>query len=399
MQKEYELLIRGMKANIWRQPVEPEELQEIDWDKWLKLVYKHNVEAMVYSSMNNPEITKQIEKDKLEEWKKRVFKGSVTQINCTKETQRIISLLQNQEVQVVVLKGMVLRNLYPRPEHRTMGDVDILVPPQCMGQVRETLEQEGYASDHKTEMHEVFFKAGKLPIEVHWKLLHSLDNHTSQNEEQAMWEGLEEVYVGGVQTYTLGINNQIIYQILHMVRHMWGSGFGIRQLCDIALLLRQHKEEIDWQLVGEKARQHHIEQFLKVVCVTCQRIWKIPISDFYIKEEDISQELVDQFLIYMLENGVHKKQEYTTNDMVVDTLLKAKYRSVLSLVTLMFPIREDFLKKYKYAERCKLLIPIAWLHRLIKIQRDYWKNKHLLRESMKEYNNKQVLLSRLGITQ
>ena len=54
--------------------------------------------------------------------------------------QHIFSLLKNAEekgTDMLLLKGMVLRELYPVPELRTMSDVDIIIKPEQRDLVKE----------------------------------------------------------------------------------------------------------------------------------------------------------------------------------------------------------------------------------------------------------------------
>ncbi len=59
--------------------------------------------------------------------KKTTFFSGVQQLNHIKEVSRILQRFQNEQIDILVLKGLVIRDLYPIPTLRTMSDADIVV--------------------------------------------------------------------------------------------------------------------------------------------------------------------------------------------------------------------------------------------------------------------------------
>ena len=45
------------------------------------------------------------------------------------------------------------------------------------------------------------------------------------------------------------LTDHLLYLILHALKHFLYSGFGIRQVCDIALFSERYRDEIDWSRV------------------------------------------------------------------------------------------------------------------------------------------------------
>ncbi|MBQ7265980.1 MAG: nucleotidyltransferase family protein [Firmicutes bacterium] len=42
-------------------------------------------------------------------------------------TNEVVSILEVNKIKHILFKGVVVKNLYPTPELRTMGDIDIII--------------------------------------------------------------------------------------------------------------------------------------------------------------------------------------------------------------------------------------------------------------------------------
>lgn len=119
-------IVALIKSAIKGEKVHIDENQNIDWEAIINLSKEHKVEGLVYSSLSN-EIKKSICEELLNPWKKDVFISGITQQNHMKEVESILHSFNHTNIDVLVLKGIVIRDLYPSPTLRTMSDADIVV--------------------------------------------------------------------------------------------------------------------------------------------------------------------------------------------------------------------------------------------------------------------------------
>ena len=98
----------------------------LDWEKIIDLADQHQVGGLIYSALSQ-EAKDSIDKELLEYWKRNVFMSGVIQQRHIKEVERVLKAFNDANVEVLVLKGLVIRDLYPNPSLRTMGDSDLLV--------------------------------------------------------------------------------------------------------------------------------------------------------------------------------------------------------------------------------------------------------------------------------
>jgi hypothetical protein len=82
----------------------------------------------------------------------------------------VLKVFNKESIPVIVLKGLVARDFYPKPELRTMSDADVLVNKEDLNRVKKLLKNLGYIESETTEVHIVFEHKEHYDIEVHWTL-------------------------------------------------------------------------------------------------------------------------------------------------------------------------------------------------------------------------------------
>src|SRR5207248_4391199 len=56
----------------------------------------------------------------------------------------VLEVLGSRGLNPVVLKGAALAYAYPKPQYRTLGDIDLLLPEHAIGSADEALRANGY---------------------------------------------------------------------------------------------------------------------------------------------------------------------------------------------------------------------------------------------------------------
>lgn len=143
----------------------------------------------------------------------------------------------------VVLKGQGNATLYPQPLHRMSGDIDLWVEGS-----RE--EVAGYARRYcpgvEVVYHHVDFPVLKeTEIELHftpswmnnWRINSRLQKFFKETMPRQMLHQVElPGGVGSIPVPTPDMNR--IYLLLHIYRHLFDEGIGLRQLMDYYFLLK-----------------------------------------------------------------------------------------------------------------------------------------------------------------
>ncbi len=154
------------------------------------------------------------------------------------EVKAVLSAFEREGIAYMPLKGMVLRDIYPSPDMRAMGDMDILVKTAQFPQIDAVMRALGFTFD-KESAHEYIWKNNFLTLELHKGLFASYetDLYALFGDGWQLAKPIEQS-----SRFVLSPEDQFIYVFLHFLKHYRNSGIGLRHLTDIVVLL--HKGDI-----------------------------------------------------------------------------------------------------------------------------------------------------------
>lgn len=349
-------------------------LENVNWDKMLTIAQLHKVEGIIYSSLNKKDLISQIDCEELKKLQISVFHTGTKQLRNIYNISKIFNRFNNEEIPVIVLKGLVVRNFYPHPEQRDMNDADILVHKEDLEKVKCILLDMGYShlENHEASHHIVFYHSTFPIIEVHWHII-KRDGFSSDLDkfEEDIWNNSIKVNVGDTEVRSLCYEDLALHLCMHMASHLAANGFGLRQLCDLVLLVENKGYEISWTSFLEKSKKYGFEKFNIIIFLLCNRLFhmKIPneLINIKLSEEKYINLLIDEILV----GGVYGKKDVLNsfgNQIAFNYECKdnnATLGAIKRYIRFMFPRVEYMSDKYNYAKIYKILIPIAWFHHLI----------------------------------
>lgn len=341
--------------------------EEINWPALINEAKEHKVSGLAYSAVKNEISHLGIDIKLLEEWKREVIFSGVNQSNHVKQVSKLLQLFNEYDIPVIILKGMVLRSLFPNPDFRTMSDVDILVHEKDLERIEALLLHINYNKvEAPQEKHDVYYKLGGPKVEVHW----SLTDHTMFKggalAEQGIWERTREVDVLGVKTLTMGYEDFIFHLIVHMASHVAYHGFGIRYLVDLVVMIEKQGELIDWDEVIKLIDKYQIRKFSAVLFSCCEDLFGLKLPDKVSQLAVVDSGYLTLFEDEIMNSGVHG---YRENSEVLSRQISYNNKKQLSplqkIIGLFFPPIDEMNDKYDYAKKSKILVPIAWIHHLL----------------------------------
>lgn len=153
-------------------------------------------------------------------------------------TRFLVQLLEQEEIPVAVLKGSGVAALYPVPETRKAGDVDLLVSGGHLKQVEALFKAKGInvKENQHANHHLSFCTADEIDVELHTMLAEPFQNrHLNQRMEELLpviLETREYKDCMGVQLPVPAETYQALQLLLHILQHFLRAGFGLKLLCD-----------------------------------------------------------------------------------------------------------------------------------------------------------------------
>lgn len=345
----------------------------VEWDEVIDLADKHKVEGIIYLALRKSKLISNIGEEKISLLKQKAAITGITQSRHISGLSTVLNKINERNIPVIVLKGLVVREFYPQPDQRSMNDADILVHEGNVEKVKQLLIDMGYVylEDHKAS-HHIALVHHKYPfIELHWNLF-KRDGFSNELEhyERLIWRRAIKVNVGEAEVLSLSYEDLALHLCMHMAAHLAATGFGVRQLCDLVLLVEHKGDEIEWNSFIMKARMYGFEKFGKIIFLLCNKLFNMEApKEINIKVVN-NKKYVSALLNEIFEAGVHGKKEMANQfaTQVAFNFEKKDSNATLGAINryfrFIFPKIDDMSDKYSYAKKVKILAPIAWIHHL-----------------------------------
>ena len=151
------------------------------------------------------------------------------------EQSKIQSLLNDEGISYIALKGAVMRQYYPEPWMRTSCDIDILIHKEDMERtLGKLVERFWYRVGHRGTHDVCVFSPGNVELELHYSLIEENRVGTADKPLENIWQ-YAKPKDGGAE-YVLSNEMFRYYHIAHMAKHIEYGGCGIRPFLDLKLL-------------------------------------------------------------------------------------------------------------------------------------------------------------------
>ena len=298
------------------------------------------------------------------------------QARKTAEFLNLYRKLQQAGAKPLVVKGIICRNLYPNPDHRTSSDEDVLIRPEEFNRCHEAMIAFGMETEENParfeQQYEIPYrkKGGPLYIELNKSLFAKdsdaygeLNGYFEQVHETAVEEMVE-----GEKILTMAPTDHLFYLICHAFKHFLYGGFGIRQVCDIALFSRCYGEQICWERVLDNCRAIRADRFAAALFAIGERHLGIAVSLPESWKCDVDEKPLLEDLLF---SGIYGKTTperqhsagITLNAIVRQKRGKAEDRGILKS---LFPGVGSLESRYPYLKKHPALLPVAWGSRIFR---------------------------------
>lgn len=340
--------------------------KNVEWDNLINEANAHSITGLLYPALKNIK-DNNISKEVIDKLKRYTFNEAIGQSNHIKRTAEILSLFNENNIPVIVLKGLVVREYYPKPDLRTMCDSDVIIHKNDLERVRKLLLERGFVEEEDAGHHIAFMKGG-LNLEVHWTLANESFRKGQECFQERIWDDAMKIKVGGVDTLSLSLEDLALHLCAHMASHMAISGFGVRQLADLVLLVEHKGNEIDWDEFKDKAKKSGLTQFSTGMFKVCNYLFDMEIP----KQLNIKNSRNDEEIIKLVVNDIFTGGVYGQRDLSFSFRAQVGYDidddSTFSMlkryIQVILPPISKLSDRYAYAKKYKILLPAAWIHHI-----------------------------------
>lgn len=265
-----------------------------------------------------------------------------------KERNELYQYLNDNDIDYLPLKGIILKDYYPDKATREFADNDILFDESKDKLVKEFFIKRNYEVEiFRKSNHDVYLKKPFYNFEMH----RALFGETGDNKKVVEYfkNHLAKSLVKENKEHYLSNEDFYIYFTAHSYKHYHVSGCGIRTLIDYYLYLKNN--ELDFDYIDKELEKIDLVDF-------SNDIKNLAIKVF---DNEPLNEKEEEMLLYIASSGTYGTIEHSVDKGIKE---KGKFGYFMSRV---FPPYSFYKNAYPWAYKTVILIPIAWLCRFFRI--------------------------------
>lgn len=340
---EYDYLIHLVRCAIHN--LQPQELPEgLKFERVFEYGKYHQVANIAFYSLEK--VQKKPDSALYSQWQAYRDQTVMCDITQSYAAQEIRQALQDRGIRWVEVQGTKIKPLYPQPDFRTMSDMDFIIDEENIPKAKELLEDLGYVCE---TVYQVELNGDRPPntyVEMHTEyfledcpyrpILNSPFDHV---DEQG--ESLPNVFY--------------LYNILHIAKHYFFSGCGIRRVLDVYYLNQAYAQSAQDPEVKKILEQAELTEFVAEFDRLAQ-VW------FGLEEQAFPR---SKMVCFILNAGIHGSF-YNEQQKFVETTFHntGRFARFKYYLTRLIGTREDLITRYPVLQKNKILYPFCWLHRI-----------------------------------
>lgn len=357
-----------LSSSIRKQNVDV-SFENIEWDQIYKISSRHNVHVLIYPIMKKLDYPQRgLPQLLMSRWETQVYISGLFQFRQEENINRVLKEFDKRDIKVILYRGLVLKDLYPYPELRIMGDIDIVVKINDLPQCEQILIKLGYNEiDRGSRLVEYSNQEG-IRIELHNRILHIPEIREFKYMEDILWENTEIIDYNGMKEYAFKPTYNLAMLVLHVYKHYISEGVGLRQLCDIVLVIENEMTTINWDFFWEIIRKVEKETFVTYILHICSNILNLQIDSIKMQSSEINQLHLDILMTDIIDGGVFSFENSENN--IENSILKSEKLGISDVAS-------KYSKHNFPVETKHFCMPFLWVKRNVSYLIQNW--KHMLK--------------------
>lgn len=278
-------------------------------------------------------------------FRKVLIQATVISTNQLTEVEKMENIFEENGIYNLVVKGAKTKKRYSDEILRSMGDIDILYKPSQHKKVYDLMMNSlNYEDFQEGRKNDTYTKNKYIIVEAHRQLVSTESEYTDY---------LEKVWDRAVPckdckyTYEMTLEDEFIYNIIHLAEHFKKGGIGIRFIMDI------------WVYNQLELNREYLKNELA----------KLQLYDFYLTVSQLAEcwfgngestELLDRLSEFICSSGVFGNHE-NASALAVDDGGK-----LVTLIKVCFPSYKEMASMFLWLKKYPFLLPIAWIIRVFR---------------------------------
>lgn len=277
-----------------------------------------------------------------EYFKKVLIQSTVVSMNQLAAVDEMEKIFEDNGIYNLVVKGTKTKKRYPDEVLRSMGDIDILYKAEqhktVYNLMMNSLNYEDFQEGRKND---TYTKNKIIVVEAHRQLVSTESEYTDYLDK--VWDRAIPCK-DCTYTYEMTVEDEFIYNIIHLVEHFKNGGVGIRFIMDI-WVYNQIQMNRDY-LKNELENLGLYEFYLTIS----------QLADYWFGKGE-STELLEKLGEFVCSSGVFGNHE-NASALAIEDGGKLK-----TLIKICFPGYKEMASMFLWLKKYPFLLPIAWIIR------------------------------------
>ena len=355
------------------QKVGKEKIENIDLDALYTLCKEHLVAALVSS------VLLEHLKDKPEQyakWQQEQLGALYRDMNFADERAKIVSFLEENGIWYMLLKGVVLKQYYPKPELREFADNDILFDADFEDEVDAFMLSRDFKRKQGDSGHVMEYeKEPCFNFEMHRSLY-----HTNNPVFYKYYEDVKSMLIKDDENkfgYHFSDEDFYIFMVSHMYRHFRDNGVGIRSLLDIYVYNNAKADTLNYDYIEAELEKIESAQFEKTMRLLAKKVFGGEKCELTEQEAGLVDYLFDSGVYGTRTNSLVNSMKKMTGD--TDFSKKGRRKYWLHRLFDMNYYKQNYPRAYKTVVAIPFLIVFRFFKGLSKTDSLKAENERLKR--------------------
>ena len=287
--------------------------------------------------------------------------------------EEVVREFERQDIPFACMKGSCMRDMYPVPELRTMGDIDLVIPSEKR-EVSDRIMTDilGYAK--YVDNHSVWtYSLGIYEYEIHDHMFYEeLANHVDYiGYFDHIWDHVHPGVVFGIRSGSLFIPDaeyHFLYLITHLAKHIINKGSGFRSFLDLVMII-QKNPEMDWEWIKSELQNLELLSFTETCMALCEEWFHVVLP---LAHKPLDTAFLEEITQKIFRDGTfglkNDENEGISSAKEIKRYNENYHRSAVRVMwKRLFPSYHDMrlIPWYSFVDARPWLLPAAWVYRWI----------------------------------
>lgn len=315
----------------------------------LSLAKRHQIVPLIYYGITNSEI--KVPENIFTDIENITYQSIAVSHNQLFELENLYKAFEESGIEYMPLKGAVIKNLYPKPEMRTMGDADILIKTEQYEKIRAIMRNAGFKEAVESD-HELIWNKNNIHLELHKRLI------PSYNKDYYAYygDGWKLTTHDTGSRYKMSDEDMFTYLFTHYAKHYRDGGIGIRHITDLYVYLSA-KPNLNKTYIETELEKLKLLEFYNNTVHTLN-VW------FNGDRPDEMSDFITEKIFKSGPYGTYAAHIISDAYKASGTGKNVRIKRIFRLTFLPYKYMVD---KYPVLKKAPFLLPFMWMVRIINI--------------------------------